>query len=102
MVSSAFGSNYLTSPTTPNFRLHRFCFSSMKIGITESQFDFEVFAAFLAEKNNEKNSSRPISSMIQNTDFQRVLVETDLTPFIKVEENPKGIGLFLCRDEQIG
>ncbi len=43
-----------------------------------------VYVGFsIADKNNEKNSSRPLSSMIQNTDFQRVLVETDLSPFIK-------------------
>jgi uncharacterized LabA/DUF88 family protein len=43
-----------------------------------------VYVGFsIADKNNEKNSSRPLSSMIQNTDFQRVLVENDLVPFIK-------------------
>jgi len=37
----------------------------------------------IADKDNQNNSSRPLSSMIQNTDFQRVLVEADLVRFIK-------------------
>ncbi len=43
-----------------------------------------IYVGFsIADKNNEKNSSRPLSSMIQNTDFQRVLVEADMVKFIK-------------------
>jgi len=42
----------------------------------------EYIGFSIVDKNNEKNSTRPLQTMITHTDIQRILVESDLKKFI--------------------